>query len=411
MHPRELSIQNFTYTLPNERIATHPLTERDESKLLVFKSGRIEDDVYLNLDHYLPGKALLIFNNTKVVEARLIFQKSTGAQIEVFCLEPDVRYADITTAMQQQGKVFYKCLIGGASKWKHGMKLEKVITIGDKEVILQAAIADRLPGCFIIELSWEPANLSFAELLHIAGIIPLPPYLNRPAEEADKNRYQTIYAINDGSVAAPTAGLHFTEKVFEKLAEKKILKGFVTLHVGAGTFKPVKALTMDEHEMHAEFIDVTIDTIEKLISHDKQAIVAVGTTSLRTIESLYWMGIKVLKNEIISIEELVICQWDPYEIETAIPATEALTALLTWMLTNKMDRLVTKTQILIAPGYKLRVANGIITNFHQPNSTLLLLVAAIVGEDWKKIYQHALDNNFRFLSYGDGCLLWEAPQP
>ena len=411
MHPRELSIQNFTYTLPDERIATHPLTERDESKLLVYKSGRIEDDVYSNLDHYLPGKALLIFNNTKVVEARLIFQKSTGAQIEVFCLEPDARYADITTAMQQQGKVFYKCLIGGASKWKHGMKLEKIIAIGDKKVILQAAIADRLPGCFIIELSWEPANLSFAELLHIAGIIPLPPYLNRPAEEADKNRYQTIYAINDGSVAAPTAGLHFTEKVFEKLAEKKILKGFVTLHVGAGTFKPVKALTMDEHEMHAEFIDVTIDTIEKLISHDKQAIVAVGTTSLRTIESLYWMGIKVLNNEIISIEELAIRQWDPYEIETARPATEALTALLTWMLTNKMDRLVTKTQILIAPGYKLRVANGIITNFHQPNSTLLLLVAAIVGEDWKKIYQHALDNDFRFLSYGDGCLLWEAPQP
>ena len=411
MHPRELSIQNFTYTLPDERIATHPLTERDESKLLVYKSGRMEDDVYSNLDQYLPGKSLMIFNNTKVVEARLIFQKSTGAQIEVFCLEPDVRYADITTAMQQQGKVFYKCLIGGASKWKHGMKLEKVIAIGDKKVILQAAIADRLPGCFIIELSWEPTNLSFAELLHIAGIIPLPPYLNRPAEEADKNRYQTIYAINDGSVAAPTAGLHFTEKVFEKLEKKNILKGFVTLHVGAGTFKPVKALTMDEHEMHAEFIDVTLDTIEKLISHDKQAIVAVGTTSLRTIESLYWMGIKVLNNEIISIEELAICQWDPYEIETARPATEALTALLTWMLTNKMDRLVTKTQILIAPGYKLRVANGIITNFHQPNSTLLLLVAAIVGEDWKKIYQHALDNNFRFLSYGDGCLLWEAPQP
>ncbi|WP_207492267.1 S-adenosylmethionine:tRNA ribosyltransferase-isomerase [Aridibaculum aurantiacum] len=407
MHPKDLSISDFTYELPDDRIAKHPLPERDKSKLLVFKSGKTVEDVYANIADHLPEDALLVFNNTKVVEARLMFQKSTGAQIEVFCLEPDDRYPDITTVMLQQGKVYYKCLIGGASKWKHGMKLEKRIQSAEGEIVLVAAIAERLSDCFVIELEWQPVELSFAEMLHLAGMIPLPPYLHRDVEEKDKERYQTIYAKNDGSVAAPTAGLHFTNKVFERLRNKNIQPAYVTLHVGAGTFKPVKAATMDEHEMHAEFIDVNQETLRQLIAKAEAIIVAVGTTSLRTIESLYWMGVKLLQQPSLSIEDIVIHQWDPYEIKDDVAPKAALQALLDWMVSNDMQRLVTKTQILIAPGYDLRVAKGIITNFHQPNSTLLLLVAAIIGDEWKNIYQHALDNDFRFLSYGDGCLLWK----
>ncbi len=367
----------------------------------------MEQDVYANIDRYLPEGSHLVFNDTKVVEARLIFQKTSGAQIEVFCLEPDDRYADITTAMLQQGEVFYKCLVGGASKWKHGMKLEKRTEIDGIKVVLQAEIAARLSDCFIIKLTWLPAAMSFAELLHRLGVIPLPPYLHRTAEEDDKTRYQTIYAKHDGSVAAPTAGLHFTESVFKKLDAAHISRAFVTLHVGAGTFKPVKAEVMDEHEMHAEFIDVSITTVRQLIDQLSGNIIVVGTTSLRTIESLYWMGVAILKDNNLKLDALTVNQWDPYDAQTNYTAGEALQALLSWMQKNHMERLVTKTQILIAPGYQLKIAKGIITNFHQPNSTLLLLVAAIIGEDWKRVYQHALENDFRFLSYGDGCLLWE----
>jgi S-adenosylmethionine:tRNA ribosyltransferase-isomerase len=407
MHPKYLSIQNFTYDLPDERIAKHPLAERDSSKLLIYKNGSIESSVYKNIDKHLPKDSLLVFNNTKVVEARLLFKKPTGAVIEIFCLEPAEQYKDITTAMVQKGKVQYKCLIGGASKWKPGMKLQKHIEANDEQIILEASIVDRLSDCFVVELTWQPADLSFAEILHHAGVIPLPPYLHRDMEDDDKERYQTIYAKQDGSVAAPTAGLHFTDTVFNKLAKKNIQKEFVTLHVGAGTFKPVKSETMNEHEMHAEFIDVTTDTIKRLIEYTDKTIVAVGTTSLRTIESLYWMGVKAQNNMDISKEEISISQWEPYETEVQNLSTkQALTSLLKWMNKQSLSRIITKTQILIAPGYELKVAKGIVTNFHQPKSTLLLLIASIVGESWKKIYQYAMENNYRFLSYGDGCLLW-----
>ncbi len=407
MHPKDLSIADFAYNLPPEKIARYPLAHRDSSKLLVYKSGRITTSTYKSIDEFLPEATLLIFNNTKVIEARLLFQKPSGGVIEIFCLEPTDQYADITTAMLQTTKVSWKCLVGGASKWKHGMKLQKEISENGETFALQAAIIGRLSDCFIIELSWQPADLSFTEILHKAGFIPLPPYLHRDVEENDKTRYQTIYAKYEGSVAAPTAGLHFTNAVFEKLAIKNIQTEFITLHVGAGTFKPVKAQTMDAHEMHAEFIDVSAEGIEKMVYHLDKTIVAVGTTSLRTIESLYWMGQKVLNNPQATTEDISVHQWEPYELkQLPVTAKDALSALLDWMKKNQLKRILTKTQMLIAPGYELKVAKGIITNFHQPQSTLLLLVAALVGLEWKNIYQYALDNDFRFLSYGDGCLLW-----
>ncbi len=407
MHPKNLSIHEFSYHLPDDKIAKYPLAERDSSKLLVYKNGKIESSEYKNLHHFLPSNTLLVFNNTKVVEARLLFTKPTGAVIEIFCLEPDDQYRDITTAMLQKGKVLWKCLIGGASKWKHGIKLQKNIQHGNKNITLEAAIVNRLNNCFVIELSWQPEGLSFAEVLQLAGVIPLPPYLHRDTEDNDKERYQTIYAKQNGSVAAPTAGLHFTETVFNNLAEKNIEKEFVTLHVGAGTFKPVKSETISEHEMHAEFIDVSAEVIKRIIDYADKPIVAVGTTSLRTIESLYWMGIKVFEKNNVLPEQLNIQQWEPYESELKnLSAKEALTHLLNWMNRHGLLRIIAKTQILIAPGYQLKIAKGIITNFHQPQSTLLLLIAAIVGSDWKKIYEYALENNYRFLSYGDGCLLW-----
>ncbi len=411
MHPKYLAIADYCYELPDERIAKYPLLTRDESKLLIYDNGRIETSVYKNIDEHLPSDTLLVFNNTKVVEARLLFQKETGGIIEIFCLEPDERYADITSAMMQKGRAFWKCLIGGASKWKHGMTMKKTIEQNNQTIILEAAIAERLSDCFIIELSWTPQELLFAELLHAAGNIPLPPYLHRDAEEDDKQRYQTIYAKHEGSVAAPTAGLHFTDEVFGKLEAKGIKKTFVTLHVGAGTFMPVKSVKLEEHEMHEEFIDVTIETIQTLLDNLDNTIVAVGTTSLRTIESLYWLGVQLMKNGKWKMENgelLQVNQWEPYEISVHhVSAKEALSALFEWMKNEQLKRIVAKTQILIAPSYELKIAKGIITNFHQPQSTLLLLVAAIVGEDWKRIYQYALDNEFRFLSYGDGCLLWK----
>ncbi len=403
MHPKELSILDYTYYLPDDRIAKYPLEQRDQSKLLIYKDGVIKNDVYLNLDEHLPSDSLLVFNKTKVVEARLLFTKSTGGVIEIFCLEPHEQYADITTAMLQKQKVWWKCLIGGASKWKHGMILTKQVD----DITLEASIIDRNTETFTIELSWNN-EFSFAEVLHKTGAIPLPPYLNRAVEEGDKERYQTIYAKEHGSVAAPTAGLHFTERIFNKLQKKNISSSFVTLHVGAGTFKPVKAEKMQDHEMHAEFIDVELSFIKNLIQNIDKPIIAVGTTSLRTIESLYWIGLKIKnKKPEIRNEEIVVNQWDAYETEPDISVKRSLDAIVTWMRQENMQRLITKTQIIIAPGYNLKIAKGLITNFHQPQSTLLLLVAAIVGDDWKNIYQFAMKNNFRFLSYGDGSLLWK----
>jgi S-adenosylmethionine:tRNA ribosyltransferase-isomerase len=411
-NPRNISINDYTYSLPEERIAKYPLAERDASKLLVYKDRKIEEDIYRNIADHIPSNSLLIFNNTKVVEARLLFQKATGGVIEIFCLEPHEQYPDITTAMLQKEKVLWQCLVGGASKWKTGQVLEKKIVLNENEIILQASYLEKRTDHFIIELSWTPINLSFAEVLHLTGAIPLPPYIKRTAEIADTERYQTVYAAHDGSVAAPTAGLHFTETIFTQLKEKNIQKDFVTLHVGAGTFKPVKSETMQEHEMHAEWIDVSKSAIENILRNLDNNIIAVGTTSLRTIESLYWLGLKQSgigspKSGVAFEGSLDLLQWEAYELnENNIPAKEALQSLLNWMETNKLNRLVAKTQILIAPGYKFKIIKGLVTNFHQPQSTLLLLVAALIGKDWKNIYDHAMQNDFRFLSYGDGCLLW-----
>ncbi len=409
--PKKISIQDYTYHLPEERIAKYPLAERDASKLLIYKDGLINEDKYKNVAAYIPEDSLLVFNNTKVVEARLLFQKPSGGVIEIFCLEPHEQYPDITTAMLQKEKVWWNCLVGGASKWKPGQVLEKRIRAAEKEILLTASYIEKKTGSFTIELSWSPSSLSFAEVLHHFGAIPLPPYIKRAVEESDKERYQTVYAHFEGSVAAPTAGLHFTEAVFNELERKNIKKDFVTLHVGAGTFKPVKSDTMEEHEMHAEWMDVSRKTIQNLLDNLDQNIIVVGTTSLRTIESLYWLGAK----SIINPYSLQLSQWEPYELtKHNVPVKEALHALLKWMDDNKLERLVTKTQILIAPGYSFKIIDALITNFHQPQSTLLLLVAALIGDDqpsghvgWKKVYDYALNNDFRFLSYGDGSLLWK----
>jgi S-adenosylmethionine:tRNA ribosyltransferase-isomerase len=406
MHPKDISISGFTYDLPAEKIASHPPAERDASKLLLYKNGVIKEDVYRNISRHVPEHALLLFNNSKVIEARLLFQKASSAFIEIFCLEPHEKYADITTAMQQHGKVIWECLIGGASKWKRGQVLKKEINVAGKVIILNAAYIEKRINNFIIEFSWHPPRLSFAEVLHTAGVIPLPPYIKRKVEESDAERYQTIYAQFDGSVAAPTAGLHFTESIFENLEAKNIQADFVTLHVGAGTFKPVKSETMEQHEMHAEYIDVSKETISTILRNLDGTIIPAGTTSLRTLESLYWLGVKTILSPGLKTL-LPLSQWEAYELaEKNIPAAAALESLLEWMNKNNMERLITKTQILIAPGYTFKIAKALITNFHQPQSTLLLLVAAFIGDDWRKVYDHALRNDFRFLSYGDGSLLW-----
>ena len=405
MHPSQIQIKDYTYELPDERIARYPLAERDLSKLLIYKEGKISEDVYRNLPAHLPGNSLLVFNNTKVIEARILFHKSTGSIIEIFCLEPAAG-VELTQAMMSQGSVRWTCLVGGAGKWKQRF-LEKNLTTPKGEVLLKAEKIEQEQGSFEIEFSWDNPHFTFAELLHFAGVLPLPPYLQRQTEAADYDRYQTVYARHKGSVAAPTAGLHFTPLLLHQLQEQGIKTQFVTLHVGAGTFQPVKSETMQQHNMHREWIEITSDAIENLVSNLPNTIIAVGTTSLRSIESLYWMGVKAIINPNASIEELEVQQWDAYDLpKQEVSAQEALQALLDWLKRNKLNQLICHTQILIAPVYKARIASAIITNFHQPNSTLLLLVAALIGSDWKRVYDHAMENNFRFLSYGDGSLLW-----
>ena len=398
--PKKISILDYTYDLPSERIALHPLPERDASKLLIYKNGEIKEIIYKNIADHLPENSLLIFNNTKVIKARILFTKPSGGIIEIFLLEPF--QADYIATLSATKKTTWKCMIGGISKWKeHELQLR--IMNYDLRIVKKEKISD----AYLVEFNWD-GDISFAEVLEHVGDIPLPPYIKRKIEKEDTERYQTIYAKDEGSVAAPTAGLHFTKAVFNSLAEKNIKTDFVTLHVGAGTFKPVKAAIMQDHEMHAEWIDVTIETITNLMEQLVNPIVAVGTTSLRTLESLYWMGVKAMQQP--AIKQLSINQWEVYEAPLAncnISAKEAITALLNWMKENKKERLVTQSKILIAPGYTFKIANAIITNFHQPQSTLLLLVAAAIGNGWRKVYDHALQNDFRFLSYGDGCLFWK----
>jgi S-adenosylmethionine:tRNA ribosyltransferase-isomerase len=419
--PADISILDYSYHLPEDRIAWHPLPERDASKLLICEAGRIQEDKYRNLAAHLPEGTLLVFNNTRVVEARIVFQKATGAQIEIFCLEPAAEYRGMAAAMTQQGRVQWKCLIGGASKWKPGQVLSKTITIPAEPaagrgtpaptIVLEARWIEKLSDSFLIELSWTPPELSFAGLLHQAGLIPLPPYIHRTVEPTDSERYQTVYARYDGSVAAPTAGLHFTEAIFRSLEERHIRKAFVTLHVGAGTFLPVKAATLGQHHMHIEGIVVKQEAIAALLDalQNRRPVIAVGTTSARTIESLYWLGVRLGKNPALSPAELVVGQWDAYQLPGETGTIPALAALLDWLKKRQLAEIVTTTQLLITPGYTWRIVAGLVTNFHQPQSTLLLLIAALIGEDWREIYRYALEHDFRFLSYGDGCLLLGNP--
>jgi len=404
--PRNISIHDFNYTLPDEKIALFPLEERDASRLLIYKDGNIQEDRYKNIANYLPAQSMLVFNNTRVINARLRFQKAGGAKIEIFCLEPAGPITEYSTVMNQRGFSKWKAFIGGAAKWKEPF-LEKQLTINNRSVLLKAKLEEKIPDAYIVSFSWEPAEISFAEVLESTGDIPLPPYIKRTTNKEDENRYQTIYAQHNGSVAAPTAGLHFTEHIFSELSNKNISREYITLHVGAGTFKPVKSVKMEDHEMHAEWIDVSLSSIKNLLN--QEMIIAVGTTSLRTLESLYWLGIKVSLNPGIEIPTLQ--QWDVYESPlsgTVMTCDEALSNLIKWMEHKKLERLFTQTQLLITPGYRFRVAKALITNFHQPQSTLLLLVAAAIGNNWKDIYQYALNNDFRFLSYGDGNLLFMA---
>jgi S-adenosylmethionine:tRNA ribosyltransferase-isomerase len=406
MHPKELSISDFDYSLPEEKIAIYPLEKRDQSKLLIYKDGNITEDIYRNIADHLPEKSFLIFNDTKVIKARILFKKITGAVIEIFCLEPHEKIKDYAVVLQQKNKIRWKCMIGGAGKWKE-KSLVKTFTINEQEIILKAELVEKLSDAYVVELSWNPGDYSFAEIIEHAGETPLPPYIKRKAEESDTEKYQTIYSAHEGSVAAPTAGLHFTKEIFSSFLKKNITTAFVTLHVGAGTFKPVKAKKMEGHEMHAEWIDVTANFIDKLIQQIPNDIFCVGTTSIRTVESLYWMGVKILLNPKIKFEDLLIRQWDVYEDEfqnNKYNTKETLSALLNYLQNKKMERLFIQTQIIIAPGYQFRIAKGMVTNFHQPKSTLLLLVAAMIGENWKQVYEYAITHDFRFLSYGDGCL-------
>jgi S-adenosylmethionine:tRNA ribosyltransferase-isomerase len=408
MHPKDISITDFTYDLPKERIAEHPLPQRDQSKLLVWKEGNITEDVYKNIASHLPANSLLIFNDTKVIPARVHFKKATGGIIEIFCLEPYEEGNDYSVVMHKKQSVQWKCMIGGASKWKEG-PLEKELKMQNAKLKIKIELIKKLTDAYVAKFSWEPASYTFAEVIDAAGEVPLPPYIKRKPDENDKERYQTIFAKEEGSVAAPTAGLHFTQNILSSLEQRNISTDFVTLHVGAGTFKPVKAESMEGHEMHEEWIDVSADTVRKFLEYKTKNIIAVGTTTTRTLESLYWMGVKIYANPHISIEELSIKQWEVYEsplYEQIITKDQALNALLLWLNERNAQHLIIPTQILIAPGYRFRIVDILITNFHQPQSTLLLLVAAAIGKDWKRIYQYALQNNFRFLSYGDGCLLF-----
>jgi S-adenosylmethionine:tRNA ribosyltransferase-isomerase len=398
---QRISTSDFAYDLPDERIAKYPLAERDQSKLLVWKNGTIQDEQFRNLANFLPANSLLVFNNTKVIRARMHFLKETGAKIEIFCLDP-VDPVDYQLAFQTTESCVWKCMIGNQKKWK-GEKLRKVIWIDETEIELCAEQIDQ-GNKNRIQFSWNNSDFEFSRIIEHAGSLPIPPYLNRETEQSDLERYQTVYSKIKGSVAAPTAGLHFTEKVFSHLEADGHELAELTLHVGAGTFQPVKSETISGHEMHSEHLYISRDFLNKLINHSGKKI-AVGTTSVRTLESLYWLGIQVMQNPEINIGKLKVSQWEAYlESEVNIQAKEALQALINFLDKHQTDYLSASTQIIIAPGYQFRIVDGLITNFHQPQSTLLLLISAYLGDDWRKIYEHALANNYRFLSYGDSNL-------
>jgi S-adenosylmethionine:tRNA ribosyltransferase-isomerase len=392
----------YYYELPGDRIAQFPLSGRDSSKLLVYKNGKIESSVFKDIGGFLRTGSLLVFNNTRVIRARLIFFKESGARIEIFCLEP-IQPAEYSQMFASRSPVEWICLAGNQKKWKEG-ELKAKISTSSGEIVLSAAKVSRDEETVRIRFSWSPSDLSFGEVIERAGHIPLPPYIGREDVPSDALAYQTVYASVKGSVAAPTAGLHFTENLLNKLGGLGIARAELTLHVGAGTFQPLKSDRISEHSMHAEHFSASRELIETLINNQGK-ILAVGTTSVRTLESLYWLGVKQCLSEPGSSGELFTDQWEPYKIKSKIPVAEALGALLALMDNAGTDHIKASTRIIIVPGYRFMVTDGIITNFHQPGSTLLLLVSAFIGEDWKKVYRYALDNGFRFLSYGDSSLL------
>ena len=398
--PKGIAIEEYDYALPNERIAKFPLANRDESKLLVYKNDRFEESVFNRLPDYLADDTLLVFNNTKVIHARLFFRKETGSLIEIFCLEP--HDMAISSAFEQRQHSTWLCFVGNNKKWKNG-RLSRSMIIDGKDVTLAVDRKYAVSNAWVVDFEWNDSELSFAHIIEHFGVIPLPPYLNREAVDSDKQRYQTVYAKHEGSVAAPTAGLHFSTSVFDKLESKGIAKEFVTLHVGAGTFKPVDSATIGNHEMHIEKVEVSKQNIIHLLEYVSKTIIPVGTTSVRTLESVYWFGVKLGIDA--TIEQMHISQWEPYELaDYALSAEDALHNVLDFMDRNAIDTLYGDTQLMIAPGYKYRLVKGIITNFHQPKSTLLLLVSALIGDKWKEGYNYALQHDFRFLSYGDSCL-------
>lgn len=396
---KDISIEAYDYPLPEDRIAKYPLAERDASKLLVLKDNVISESQFKHVGEYLPKDALLVFNETKVIRARLQFHKTTGSRIEVFCLEPE---QDYQMAFSACSPVRWKCLVGNAKRWKEG-KLSMELSVKGEKVSLFAERLAHNDQYSEIEFSWLPENLSFAAVLEAAGEIPLPPYLHRDAEPDDRDRYQTVFARYDGSVAAPTAGLHFTQPLIAELRDEGFGFDEVTLHVGAGTFRPVATETIGEHAMHSETIIVRKSLIENLIQHFGKPVIPVGTTSTRTLESLYWIGV-MLKEQGDALRPLHVEQWFPYETHAPLSATEALQGILAYLDKHGLTRLEASTALMIAPSYKMRIITGLITNFHQPKSTLLLLVSALIGERWKDCYRFALDHGFRFLSYGDSCL-------
>lgn len=403
-NPRRIEIGEYTYELPDERIAKFPLPERDRSKLLIYRQGRISEDVFASLPNHIPEGSLMVFNNTKVIQARLHFRKETGALIEVFCLEPAYP-ADYALNFGQGGHVAWFCLIGNLKKWKEG-SLRRSITAGGKEIVLTATRGEPAGTGHRVDFRWNDTGTTFADILDAFGELPIPPYLNRESEESDKETYQTVYSKIEGSVAAPTAGLHFTPQVLAELKGKGVERAELTLHVGAGTFRPVKSREIEGHEMHAEYISVPRNVIEKLIAHDARAI-AVGTTSVRTLESLYYIGLHLKQHPDAPANGIHVPQWAPYGDNVPdIPPTEALRQIAAYLDTHGADTLRATTQIILAPGYEYKIVKAMITNFHQPGSTLLLLVSAFLKGNWKPVYQYALAHGFRFLSYGDSSLLF-----
>ncbi len=401
MEIQRIDLKEYEYTLPEERIAKHPLEKRDNSKLLEYKKGIIQHRHFFDLPDLLDSDSLLVYNNTKVIPARLVFQRQTGARIEVFLLHPVAPSRVMSEIMSSKKPVVWETLIGNLKKWKEGEELQGTVWVTNQQVVLTARLLNRAPNQ--VEFSWSAEEIAFVDLVEACGETPLPPYLNRKAQEEDKSRYQTVYSEKEGAVAAPTAGLHFTEEIFCELRKKGVQEAVLTLHVSAGTFQPIKVQTVEEHPMHSEQMEIKLETIEKLLKHEGK-IIAVGTTSVRTLESMYWFGVQLIENRgrLFQIEKLA-----PYSRRESLPTgKEALEAIVKEMNSKSVDNLLGTTEIFLFPGYRFQMVDGLITNFHQPGSTLVLLIAAILGKDWKKVYQEALTNDYRFLSYGDSSLLW-----